>query len=111
NKGGTVTSDTLCVPLGVVTSGNAIYIADSGNNRVLEYDDPRGTDTSADAVLGQSDFTSNSLGCHGSGESAATFCSPTRVAADSVGNLYVTDQSNDRVLLFLTPLTSDHVAD
>jgi len=49
----TGSENNLCNPAGVAvdTSGN-IFIADEDNNRMLEYDIPLTTDTTADRVLG-----------------------------------------------------------
>jgi len=90
-------------------AGN-LYVADSVNNRVLEYDSPLTTDTIADRVFGQGgSFTSGA--CNLGGISASSLCNPLRVAMDAVGNLYVTDVFNNRVLEYDGPLTTDTVAD
>jgi len=48
------TAGTLCSPGGVaVDSAGRVYIADTGNNRVLEYNAPFTTDRVADDVFGQ----------------------------------------------------------
>ena len=101
----------LNAPFGVAldTSGN-LYVADFGNSRVLEYNTPLTTDTTADRVFGQPDFTSN-LCNQGPTPSASTLCSPTGVAVDASGNVYIADFSNNRVLEYNTPLTTDTVAD
>lgn len=87
------------------TQGN-LYIVDQENNRVLKYNDPFGTDQIADDVWGQPDFTTRartgiinatnlSLDWTG-GEQV--FCAGVDV--DSAGNLWVTDNGNNRVLRF-----------
>jgi NHL repeat-containing protein len=95
----------------VDSSGN-VYAADFGNHRVLEFDNPLGTcgscDTVADRVFGQPDFVST--GCNTGGISATSLCGPSDVAVDSAGNLYVAEFLNNRVLVYLSPL-SDSVAD
>jgi sugar lactone lactonase YvrE len=54
-------------------------------------------DRTADAVLGQLDFTTND--CNHFGVTARSFCSTSRVVVDpSSGRLYVSDNSNSRVL-------------
>jgi len=85
------------------SAGN-LYVADDGNSRVLEYNTPLTTDTSADIVFGQSTFTTN--GCDSVGLSAISLCFPTGVALDGADRLYIADQSNQRVLEYNTPLTS-----
>ena len=59
-SGGAPTANDLCKPWGVAVdaSGN-LYVADTSNNRVLEYDTPLAPDTTADVVLGQHDFLHN----------------------------------------------------
>ena len=114
NLGG-VSASSLCNPRGGVfdAAGN-LYVADPGNNRVLEYNTPLTTDTVADRVFGQGDsFTSNT--CNLGGVSASSLCNPQGVAVDGAGNLYVADlgsgAGNNRVLEYNTPLTTDTVAD
>ena len=57
NLGG-LNASALCSPCGVAVdpSGN-LYIADSNNNRVLKYNTPLTTDTTADLVFGQGNFS------------------------------------------------------
>ncbi len=48
------TGSTLCIPSGIaVDAAGNLYVADFGNNRVLEYDSPFTTDTQPDRVFGQ----------------------------------------------------------
>src|SRR5262249_9069562 len=107
NKGGSVNPNTLCGPRGLATFGNDLFIADFANNRVLEYNNPVGTNnTTADVVIGQASGTANICAT-----SNHNLCTPVGVAVDSGGALYVVDQGNSRVVLFKSPLTTDHVAD
>jgi sugar lactone lactonase YvrE len=119
-------SDSLCDPQGVAVDGPGnLYVADVGNNRVLEYNTPlaahsgeRGAgDTIADAVFGQNgNFTTN-LCSDGSapgdllGEGPDSLCFQDAsgvpsgaVAVDTIGNLYVADEGDNRVLEYNTPL-------
>ena len=88
-----------------------LYIADTGNNRVLGYADARRVraQDKADIVIGQvgperavinwpsgSENTRNSSG----------LLSPAAVAVDAQGNLWVTDLGNSRVLRFPKPFAS-----
>lgn len=94
---------------------NNLYIVDLNNNRVLKYNDPFSSDSIADEVWGQSDFTSRQSHCGVSGvtPSASTFCTEwgtnfnkgtqvfmAAVEIDSQGNLWVADTGNNRVLRF-----------
>src|SRR5439155_19686474 len=66
NQGGSPSATTLCAPFAVAVDGaGSLYVADSGNNRVLVYNTPLNDssgkpgagDTTADLVIGQSGFT------------------------------------------------------
>jgi hypothetical protein len=70
-------------------------VADQGNNRVLYF--PKGSTTAA-AVYGQPDFTSNDS--NNGGLSATSLYGPEAVAVDASGDLYVTDSYNNRVLYY-----------
>jgi sugar lactone lactonase YvrE len=74
-----------------------LYVADQGNGRVLRFDNaaskPNGAP--ADGVLGQADFVSQSTMA-----SASIMRSPTSVAVDTLGNLYVGEATTNRVLRF-----------
>jgi len=100
------TASSLCVPAGVaLDSMGELYIADSSNNRVLEYSFPS-INTTANLVLGQANFTTTVAGL-----SKTALDDPQDVAPDSAGNLYVVDGgSNTRVLEFNAPLTTDAAA-
>jgi len=91
-----VAIDTSIVP-------NRLYVADSVNNRVLGYKDVATLVNGglADLVIGQPVFTSSA--CNNGGLSAGSLCVPEGVAVDATGNLYVTDNTNNRVLEYNTP--------
>jgi len=88
-----------------------LYVADYGNSRVLAWGDVTAfqNGSPADLVLGQPDLLS--LGCNSQGVSASSLCNPTAVAVDSLGRVFVADASNDRVLLYESPFTTDTAAD
>jgi NHL repeat-containing protein len=94
--------------VGVDRLGN-VYITDRTHSRVMEYDDPVHTDTVADRVFGAPDLFSG--GCNEGGISAATLCEPRGITFDAAGNMYVADEHNNRLLIYLDPLTHDNVAD
>ena len=101
----------LCFPRGVAVDSNGnLYVADTSNNRVLEYNTPFISGTIADRVFGQGgSFTANI--CNRHLIAADSLCGPVRVALDASGNLYVSDFGNNRVLEYNAPLTSGEVAD
>jgi hypothetical protein len=106
-----LSATSLCSPSGVaVDSVGNVYVADSANNRVLEYDNPLNTDFIADRVFGQGgSFTSGV--CNLGGISATSLCYPIDVAVDTAGNLFVVDFTNNRVLEYFTPTSTDTIAD
>jgi hypothetical protein len=109
NNGG-VSRNSLNEPTGLALDalGN-LYVVDYNNSRVLEYDVPLTTDRTADRVFGQPDFTSRAPNNGGIG--ATSLLLPRSVALDTQGNLYVADSSNNRVLVYAAPLTTDRAAD
>lgn len=87
-----------------VDSGSNLYVPDVLNNRVLKYNSPFTSDTVADEVWGQDNFTSNACNKGGS-LSATSLCfeghqATSGVDIDPSGNLWVADDDNNRVLRF-----------
>lgn len=78
------------------TSGR-LWVADSGNNRVLRFNNAAtiSSGASANGVLGQVNFTNSAPGV-----SASSLRYPQGLVTDNVGHLYVADTSNHRVLRF-----------
>jgi sugar lactone lactonase YvrE len=102
-------STSLCNPKGVaVDANNNLFVADATNNRVLEYISPLATtvtpgsgDTTPDLVFGQAGaFTTGDCNHPSSTVSASSLCNPSAVTSDASGNIYIADNSNDRVLEF-----------
>jgi uncharacterized protein (TIGR03437 family) len=103
----TTSSTSLNQPRAVALdpAGN-LWVADSGNHRVVRFSATvlnTQTPPAADTVVGQKDFFGNSANAGGQ-VSAAGFDTPTALAFDSQGNLYVSDGRNSRVLKFSAPL-------
>ncbi len=84
----------LCGPQGVtVDSGGNVYIADTRNGRVLEFNQPLVTRSAiADEVFG------------GGSSGSEQLSGPQGLATDSAGNLYVADAPNYRLIGFYQPL-------
>ncbi|HEY2107007.1 MAG TPA: NHL repeat-containing protein, partial [Candidatus Binataceae bacterium] len=105
NNGGAPNANSLCQPEGLVLDKNGnLYVADHNNNRVLEYNTPATASITPSRVFGQPGFVS-SIANNG-GLTNKALDGPTGVAADSFGNLYVTDNLNNRVLEYNTPITT-----
>ena len=102
---GGVSASTLCFPnLISVDNAGDLFVADTSNNRVLEYTTPILSGTTASHVFGQGDDFGGSL-CNlgGTRASSQTLCEPVAVAADSTGNLFVADFGNNRAIKYDPP--------
>lgn len=118
NKNGAVSASSLCTPVRVaIDSVKSIYVADMGNNRVVEYDSAPTLCTAnsgpcAKRVFGQAGSLAKAV-CNNGGLSASSLCTPAGIAVDgaSPNNLYVADSLNNRVLKFNSPIATDTVAD
>jgi sugar lactone lactonase YvrE len=108
-------ADSLCGPEGIAVDGAGnLYVADTIDNRVLEYNQPFLSGLThgqaAATVLGQhGGFTASA--CNDGtaagdlgGIGPDSLCDPRAVVVDSVGNVYVADSGNSRVLEYNTPL-------
>lgn len=94
----TLNGARLSLPSGLACDGaGRLWVADRGNNRVLRFDGAATLPSGAPAsgVLGQANFTTSTAG---TAENKLT--SPSAVAVDSGGRLWVADLGNYRVLRF-----------
>ena len=92
------------IALDTSTNPPALYVSDTSNNRVLGFRSAVAfaNGQKADIVLGQLDFGSTFP--RGPGTSLSTgFSTPSGVAVDAAGNLYVVDSGNNRILRFPRP--------
>ena len=95
NTAGT-TATTLLNPTGIsFDSAGNLWVADRSNNRVLKYAAPITTGETATLVVGQGTFTTGTAGT-----TATTLSGPEGFSFDSVGNLWVAEFSNNRVLKY-----------
>ena len=107
------TATDLCQPawIAIDTSGN-VYISDNGFGRVLEYNDPLGSNppnVTADLVFGI-DSTGKNFTARGGPTAklnANGIDSPVGLALDANGNLYVADNQFNRILEFNNPVGSN----
>jgi len=94
-----LTSTGLSGPIAVTLdpATGKVFVDDYTNSRVLRYPSAAAmTDGSAaEAVLGQTDFTSNVTGT-----TATTLFYPRALAIDASGNLWVADWDNSRILRY-----------
>ncbi|MCC6404783.1 MAG: beta-propeller fold lactonase family protein, partial [Candidatus Yanofskybacteria bacterium] len=96
--GGT-TQSALTAPIGLAYDAvsSRLFVADSGNHRVLSFDTATIVDgEDATDVFGQSDFVTAT-----SGTTQSTINNPNGLDYDPVGGkLYTIDQSNNRLMIF-----------
>jgi hypothetical protein len=94
---------TLDAPRAVLTDGKRLFVADSGNDRILIWNEiPRENGQAADTVLGQWDFLLNQASDTGEPRRVSatdSFKTPVGLAWDGE-NLYVADTYNRRVLVY-----------
>jgi len=97
---------SLWEPDGIaLDSRGDLWVADTTNNRVLEFERPFKTGMKAYLELGQPTFqdrtpATTDVGMH----------DPAGLAFDAAGDLFVADQANDRVLEFHPPFVSGQAA-
>jgi sugar lactone lactonase YvrE len=98
NAANAVTSNAAFAdPIGVaVDSQGAVYVADSSDSRVVKFNDPFGTDRTADQVFGQTSFTS--LNPNPPYGSAGSLLGPSGVSLDAADNLWIADRRDHRVV-------------
>lgn len=94
--GGPATAGRFSSPRGIAIDGAGnLYVADYTNNRVRMID--TGGTISTVAGAGAKSFSGD-----GGAATAATFHYPSGVAIDGAGNLYIADNSNQRVRMVTT---------
>jgi hypothetical protein len=92
------TAATLHWPYGVAEADGRLIVCDTGNRRVLVWDDPQHCGQTADLVLGQGMFTCRDENCGGP-VSARSMRWP-HMAVGWRGGLAVADAGNNRVMLW-----------
>jgi DNA-binding beta-propeller fold protein YncE len=112
NRGGAPSAATLAAPEGVWSDGTRLFVADTGNHRVLVWNAfPTSNGQPADVILGQDGPTSVLPNRGQDGATATTMSFPSAVRIEG-GALFVADTGNNRVLRFnAVTLTSGAAAD
>lgn len=96
----------LDTPRAVVSDGEAIYVADAANRRVLVWTGfPESDGAAADFVIGQADFETSSTNVI----DANTLHHPSGLAL-SEDYLFVSDSTLHRILAFALPITESYPA-
>lgn len=102
NNGG-ISASTLSGSYNAFRIGDHLFVADTGNHRVLIWTSaPNANGEAADIVLGQPNMTANSC----IAPTAQTLCNPTYVHSDGT-RLLVADSGNSRILIWNTIPTTD----
>ncbi len=93
---------TMQSPAGVYSDGESLWVADTGNHRVLGWSAfPSTNGQPADVVVGQASFSAV-LGNHGGADASATSLSLPSDVKVVHGALYIADSGNNRVLSYAT---------
>ena len=106
-----------------VDSEGALYVPDAYNHRILKYENPFETDSIADQVWGQEDFsgmlcnrgdfekpTAVGLCFHSASNDGMTNHYGNGVEIDPQGNMWVADGGNNRVLRFSVDQASGEIS-
>lgn len=109
NRGDGPTAASLYWPYGLAWIDGMLFVADTGNRRVLAWRGLPGGDRPAEIVIGQPDFTSNAEN-RGGPPGPASFRWPHAIARAG-GMLLVADAGNHRVLGWRGIPAADRPAD
>ncbi len=107
------TASVLCTPDGLAfdSTGN-LWVVDSDNSRILQFVPPFVTGMAASLEIGQptaTAFTSNG-NSYTNGLSATSLRSPKALVFDAIGNLWVADWADNRILEFVPPFNNGMTA-
>lgn len=110
NRGATASLATMNAPEGVWFDGTRLFVADTGNHRVLVWNAfPTADGQPADVVLGQSQPDAVLPNRGQSGPQAPTMFSPSSVLSTGQ-RTFVADRGNNRVLVFSDGVTTGMAA-
>ncbi|KKP81951.1 MAG: NHL repeat containing protein, partial [Candidatus Moranbacteria bacterium GW2011_GWF1_35_5] len=97
-------SNGLYTPRSSIIINNKLFIIDTNNHRILIYNTIPTTDgVAADVVIGQTDFLTAT-----SGTSSTKLKNPSGIYSDGT-KLFVSDMSNNRILIYNTIPTTNGV--
>jgi sugar lactone lactonase YvrE len=82
-----------------------LWVADSGNNRILEFVPPFRNGMVPSLVIGQTDFEG-----HERGSTAVNVSDPVGLSFDAAGDLWVADTGNNRVIEYFPPFSTGMAA-
>lgn len=103
NRGGSASSNTMNLPVGVWTNGNRLIVADTGNHRLLGWRNwPTSDGQAADFVVGQTDMTTvtGNNGSNRLNSPYTVFASPVPSATADDNYIWVADRANHRVVAY-----------
>ena len=102
---GSTTPNGLSAPHGIAFDKNGnLWVADSNNNRAVEFTPPFSNGMTFSLVLGQTDLKFNCIA------TASRLCYPSDLIFDTNNNLWVVDDDNNRVLEFKPPFVTGQSA-
>lgn len=124
-QGGCITNPASSLPGGLsgpnsvaFDSKGDLWVVDEFDNRVTEYVPPFTDGMAASIAIGQTSVNESDL-CNGTSvwsddqpppPTLSTLCYPTAAAFDSQGDLWVSDELNNRVLEFTPPFSTGMAA-
>ena len=92
-------------------SANGLWVADTGNDRVLYYGPITGNGQAATLVLGQANFDIDAQSIYMPNTTASSLLAPASVSSDGI-HLFIADNFENRVLIWNTiPTSSNQAAD
>ncbi|MEZ0312170.1 MAG: hypothetical protein ACAI38_10370 [Myxococcota bacterium] len=106
NAGTSVNANGMFVPAAVASDGTRLFIADSGNNRVLVWNTVPGAAVPPSFVLGQANFITGTLP---PSQTASSLETPDGFGFAGT-NTVVFDSAGSRALVFNVPITANNQA-
>ncbi len=98
NRGAEPTGRSMSLPTACLVRGGKLFVADTGNNRVLRFDAPFAeSGAGANGVLGQPGFTARIPAARA--DELSALAGPAGLAGDGT-NLYVVDRDLARVVVY-----------